>query len=473
MFIIYIFKLIKIFYILSCYRLLNIFSETKILRLLIKFSYFVTPNRAKKTFTTGILSEALRSLGPSFIKLGQTLSTRPDIVGENNANKLTSLRDKLPPFSSKIAVDIIQNELGDKIKNLYAEFNRKPIAAASIAQVHKAKTHCGKYVAVKILRPNIEKSFNNDLKFLYWLAKTIQFFSPVAKRLQLISVIDTFAESVKFELDLRFEAAAASELRDNCKNDPGIYIPYIDWQKVSRCVMTIEWIDGIQIYDKAKLIEAGHDLQAISSKLAINYFNQTYRDGFFHADMHPGNLFVNSQGDIVPVDFGIMGRLEQRDRLAVAEILDGFLRRDYKKVARVHVEAGYVPKETSIDIFAQACRSIGEPIVGMSAKNISIAKLLTQLFKITEDFSMQTQPQLILLQKTMMLVEGIGTNLNPDVNLWKLAEPWIEKWAIQNITIEAKIKQNIEEQLISILKLPNIIDNLENILYHYKNNKLS
>ncbi|MCH2037379.1 MAG: AarF/UbiB family protein, partial [Rickettsiales bacterium] len=367
-------QLFRITYTLASYRLLTPATESKLLKPFIAFLYAITPNNSENTTQGKRLAIALEKLGPSFIKLGQTLSARPDIVGQETAQELSLLQDKLAPFGTDKAIEEIETELSDTIDNLYSEFGKTAVAAASIAQVHKAVTKDGKDVAVKILRPDIEKKFKQDIDFLFCTARIIETIIPSSRRLKPVSVVEILAESVKIELDLRFEAAAASELKDNSAKDHGIYIPSIDWERTSRRVMTIEWIDGIHIHDTEKLIEAGHDLTEISNKLAVNFFNQAYRDGFFHADMHPGNLFVNAKGDIVPIDFGIMGRLDKRNRLAVAEILEGFLTRNYRKTAQIHIDVGYVPANTSVDLFAQACRSIGEPIVGLSSSKISITK---------------------------------------------------------------------------------------------------
>jgi ubiquinone biosynthesis protein len=355
------------------------------------------------------------------------------------AEGLARLHDKLPPFSYKEVTHQIQTQLGGPIPAFFSAFSLQPVAAASIAQVHKATTLAGQVVAVKILRPNIERQVARDLALFSWLASCLERWMPAARRLKPVETIAWFKDSVMLELDLRFEAAAASELKENCVDDPEIYIPAIDWQLSNKRVMTMEWVEGISIYDHAGLIAAGHKLETIASRLAIGFFNQAYRDGFFHADMHPGNLFVRADGSLALVDFGIMGRMDEATRIYVAEILRGFLKRDYKHVARIHFEAGYVPPHKDMGMFAQALRSIGEPIVGQPVSHISVGKLLAQLFQVTEDFEMETQPQLLLLQKTTLLVEGVGHQLNPKVNLWQLAEPWIEDWVVDNITPEAKL----------------------------------
>lgn len=385
------------------------------------------------------LAKALEDLGPSFIKLGQTLATRSDIIGEEIANDLAKLQDKLPVSENFFIEKEIEKEFGQPLSALFSKFDHKAIAAASIAEVFKATTTEGEVVAVKVLRHGIEEKFASDVQLFFWLAKIIEKRLPATKRLKLTEVVQTFARSVEIEMDLRLEAAAASELSDNLKNDQGVYIPKINWQRTSKRILTIEWIDGIPIHDTKKLINHGFDLKKICANFSILFFNQAYRDGFFHADMHPGNVLVDKKGNIVFIDFGIMGRLDHKTRIYIAEILYGFLKRDYLHVAKVHFRAGYVPKTQSLYEFAQACRSVGEPIVGLSANQISVAKLLGHLFQVTKAFDMETQPQLLLIQKTTVLVEGVGSKLDSDVNMWKLAEPWIEEWANKNIGFDAKI----------------------------------
>jgi ubiquinone biosynthesis protein len=393
------------------------------------------------------LALMLQNLGPIYIKLGQVLSTRPDLVGDDIAESLKSLQDRLPPFNSEIAISILEESLGRDINQLFSHFDEIPIAAASISQVHKAITHNGHNVAVKILRPNIDEIYKQDIEFLCFLAKLAEYFSKKFKRLKIKKVVQTLDDSMKIELDLRFEAAACSEMQDKFIKDPNIYIPRVFWHLTSDCILTTEWIDGISIYNKEALIENNLNLYDIASKIAIMFFNQAFRDGYFHADLHPGNVFILPDGRVSLIDFGIMGRLPEQDRLAMAEIIYGFIKRDYLQVAKLHIRAGYVPKHTNLDLFAQACRSIGEPIVGLPVGEISVSNLVGQLFKITEDFSMETQPQLILLQKTMMVIEGIGKKLDPKINMWILAEGWIRKWAVRNLTPEAKIIRYVKHKI--------------------------
>lgn len=409
------------------------------------------------------LAIAFKKLGPSFIKLGQTLSVRPDLVGEEIADSLTSLQDKIPPFSSAQARYIIEKELGKPIEKMFSKFGEEAVAAASIAQVHKAVTIDGHEVAVKILRPGIQKKFHRDIKLFYSIAKFLKTFKKF-RRLRPKAVVDVFADSVKKELDLRMEAAAASELRQNCKDDEGIYVPKIFWHLTSEKVLVTEWINGIPVNDREALIKAGHSLEKITTRLSRAFLNQSYRDGFFHADIHPGNLFVDGEGNIVPVDFGIMGRLDKQTKIYVAEILRGFLSGDYAHVAKIHFDAGYVPKHKSEQDFMLACRAIGEPIMGLPVAQISIAKLLAMLFKVTEDFEMETQPQLLLLQKTMVLIEGVGQKLYPEVNMWHQAEDWIKVWAKENIGPKAKMRDGVKELVVLLGDLPERLKKIDRII---------
>jgi ubiquinone biosynthesis protein len=380
------------------------------------------------------LSEALTSLGPSYIKLGQFLATRDDIIGRELARDLSTLQDRLPPFSQGEARAAVEEALGAPIDQLYAEFG-PPVAAASIAQVHKARVRepngTLKQVAVKVLRPGIEQRFQKDLDSYVFAARMIECFHAPSRRLRPIAVVDTLAKSVAIEMDLRMEAAAISEIAENSKNDEGFRVPTVDWTRSARRVLTLEWIDGIPISDRDKLAAAGHDVKALGARLMQAFLRHAMRDGFFHADMHPGNLFIDEQGRIVAVDFGIMGRLGMKERRFLAEILYGFLNRNYQRVAEVHFEAGYVPRKHSVPQFAQALRAIGEPIMDRPASEISMAQLLGQLFQYTEVFDMQTRPELLLLQKTMVVVEGVGRSLDPELNMWVVSEPVVKEWTEQ------------------------------------------
>ena len=377
---------------------------------------------------------ALQGMGTTFIKLGQFLATRPDIIGEEMAKNLEKLQDKVPAFDVYEAKKIIKKELGEKQFQNITELSA-PIAAASIAQVHIAKIkneNQNKEVAIKILRPDIEILFNEELDALMLFAYIIENTFSKAKRLKLVEVVYLLREITNIEMDLRFEAAAANELFENTKNDTGFNVPKIYWNYTTKKILTLDKVDGISIREHEKLQEYGVDLKSLAENLIQHFLKQAVRDGFFHGDMHQGNLFVDKKGNIIPVDFGIMGRLDKNNRRFLAEILYGFIQRDYVKVADVHFQAGLVPKEASREEFAQALRSVGEPIFGQSIKDISGGNLLAQLFEITEKFNMATQPALLLLQKTMVVVEGVARKLYPDTNIWEVSRPILEDW-IKNL----------------------------------------
>jgi len=404
------------------------------------------------------LTEALQELGPSFVKFGQSLSTRADLVGEDVAADLAELQDHLPPFPAQQARQIIESEFEQPVEALYSEFEEEAVAAASIAQVHYAVTTEGLPVAVKVLRPGVEEAFQRDLDLFYWLAEIIERLQPAFRRLRPVDIVRTFNETVDLEMDLRLEAAAASELREHFEDEPTYRVPEIDWQRTQRQVLTAERIHGIPIDDRESLIEAGHDLEEIAGRTLIVFLKQVFRDGFFHADMHAGNLFVDEDGNIVAVDFGIMGRLDRETRRFVAELLLAFLMGDYRRAAEVHFEAGYVPRTKSVEAFTQACRSIGEPILGKPVNEISVARLLAQLFRITETFAMPTQPQLLLLQKTMMMVEGACRRLAPEANFWELSKPFLDEWVTDNLSAEARVRDTIEEAAASARRIPNMLE---------------
>jgi ubiquinone biosynthesis protein len=391
------------------------------------------------------LSTALTSLGPSYIKLGQFLATRDDIIGRELAADLATLQDRLPPFSQRDARKAVEEALGAPIDTLFAELG-PPVAAASIAQVHKAEVRAADGtltpVAVKVLRPGIEQRFHRDLDSYFFAARMVERFHVRSRRLRPVAVVDTLAKSVAIEMDLRMEAAAISEMAENIKNDEGFRVPVVDWTRSARRVLTLEWIDGIPIADHAALAAAGHDVRALGAKLMQAFLRHAMRDGFFHADMHPGNLFVDADGNIVAVDFGIMGRLGMKERRFLAEILHGFLKRDYRRVAEV--EAGYVPRKHSVAQFAQALRAIGEPIMDRKASEISMAQLLGQLFQYTVVFDMQTRPELLLLQKTMVVVEGVGRSLDPELNMWIASEPVVKDWMESQLGAGARLEAAAE-----------------------------
>jgi len=410
------------------------------------------------------LAKALEALGPSFIKLGQMLSTRPDLLGEDVANDLAGLRDQLPPFPSEKARTTIEAELDAPIDKLFIRFDDKPIAAASIAQVHFAATADGHEVAVKVLRPGIEDALARDIDLFYWCAAMLERLVPELRRLKPYEVVRTFADSVALEMDLRMEASAAVELGQNFEGDPTFRVPRIDWERTARRVLTLERIRGINIDRREDLIAAGHDPDVILSHAAAAFFNQVFRDGFFHADQHPGNCFVEADGTICALDFGIMGRLDREHRYYLADMLLGFLRRDYETVADIHFRAGFVPPHKSRAAFTQALRAIAEPILDKPLHEISVAKLLGLLFEVTETFEMETQPHLLLLQKTMLVTEGVGRALNPHVNMWHLARPLIEGWMIRNRGPEARLREMLRSGIETVERLPELLDRLDQVV---------
>jgi ubiquinone biosynthesis protein len=373
-------------------------------------------------------TRAITALGPAYIKFGQILSTRPDVVGDEMAQQLRVLQDKLPPFSVIDAKAEVERELGVAIGDVFSEFS-EPIAAASIAQVHKARlADTGEAVAVKVLRPGVERAFRKDVDAFYFAAAMIEFFAPFSRRLRPKDVIAHFDGVVQGELDLRLEAAAASEFAANTQNDTGFQLPRVIWPLSNRRVMTLGWADGVNFGDNAALDAAGHDRKELGERVLTLFLNHALRDGYFHADMHQGNLKVAANGDIIAYDFGIMGHIDEYTRRVYAEILYGFIRRDYQRVAEVHFEAGYVPANRDVDEFARALRAVGEPIFGMDATQISMGRVLAYLFEVTERFGMETRTELILLQRTMVVVEGVARSLNPHVNMWEVAKPVVEDY---------------------------------------------
>lgn len=407
------------------------------------------------------LAAAFERLGPSFIKLGQILSTRADVLGEEVAADLASLQDRLPPFSGSTARALVEAEFKRPIETLFAAFDDQAVAAASIAQVHFARTTDEREVAVKVLRPGIAKAFARDLDLFRWLAGLLERFFPSLRRLKPVEVVKTLAEVVAIEMDLRLEAAAACELAENFAGDPSLRVPEVDWERTGRTVLTLERVHGIRVDDREALLAAGQPIETLLANAAGVFFHQVFRDGFFHADQHPGNLFVDEKGRFVAVDFGIMGRLDRETRFYLADMLVGFLERDYRRVAEVHFTAGYVPQSRSLAAFTQACRSIGEPILEKPLAEISIAHLLGQLFRITQQFDMETQPQLLLLQKTMVQVEAIGRRLDPSVNIWSLARPLIETWVRETRGPEARVGAFSAELVQTLGRLPNLIRRVE------------
>ena len=435
----------------------------------IKILFFIIGFNLKESKTPVNLSRgeklcnALQKMGTTFIKLGQFLATRPDIIGEKVSKDLEMLQDKLKPFSTSEAKNILRKELGEQnykqIENL-----SEPVAAASIAQVHFATisdSKLNKEVAIKILRPNIEEIFNEELDALMLLAYIVEKFLKKTKRLKLIEVVQLLREVTNMEMDLRFEAAAANELNENTKNDIGFNVPTIYWNQTSKKILCLDKINGISIREVDILKSQGINVQKLAQNIIQHFLRHAVRDGFFHADMHQGNIFIDDNGQIVPIDFGIMGRLDNLSKRFLAEILFGFIQRDYKKVAEVHLVAGLVPKDVPVNDLAQALRSIGEPIFGQSVKDISGGKLLKQLFEVTEKFNMQTHPQLLMLQKSMVVVEGVARKLNPNTDIWKTSKPVLENWLKETkdpINTLNETLKNTTEVLKRLPEFPEVMD---------------
>jgi len=391
---------------------------------------------------------ALTALGPAYIKFGQVLSTRPDVVGDEMAVQLRVLQDKLPPFSMREAKAAIQQEIGFSVDQVFSSFS-EPVAAASLAQVHKAHlADTGEAVAVKVLRPGIERAFRKDIDAFYFAARAIEVLSPSSRRLRPMDVITHFEGVVMGELDLRLESSAAAEFAANTEVDDGFQVPKIRWHLSGRRVMTLDWAEGTSIGANDLLDAAGHNRQYLANRVMELFLNHALRDGYFHGDMHQGNLKVAANGDIIAYDFGIMGRIDEYTRRVYAEILFGFIRKDYKRVAEVHFEAGYIPADQDVDEFARALRAVGEPIFGMDASRISMARLLSYLFEVTERFGMETRTELILLQRTMVVVEGVARSLNPRMNIWEVSKPIVEDYIKQSIGPKALLRDLSKTALI-------------------------
>ena len=415
------------------------------------------------------MAAALTRLGPSYVKLGQFLATRADVIGPELANDLSHLQDRLPPFPMAQARATVERELGGKLEDHYTAFG-PPVAAASIAQVHKAEvTENGvaRDVAVKVLRPNVEKRFRRDLDSYAFAARLVERWYPPARRLKPQAVVGNLKRTTDLEMDLRLEAAAISEMAGNIAQDAGFRVPGVDWRRTQKRVLTLDWIDGIKIDDIATLQAHGFDTRALGLVVLQSFLRHAMRDGFFHADMHPGNLLVDASGCIVAVDFGIMGRLGMRERRFLAEILHGLITRDYTRAAEVHFWAGYVPPHHSVAVFAQAMRAIGEPIHGRTAGEISMADLLGQLLAYTELFDMETRPELILLQKSMVIVEGVARSLDPDLNIWVAAEPIAKEWMERNLGIIGRLREAGEGagDIAKVLgDLPRLLQHAERVI---------
>ncbi|MGB7372750.1 2-polyprenylphenol 6-hydroxylase [Pontixanthobacter sp.] len=406
-------------------------------------------------------ASAFRAIGPAAIKLGQSLATRPDLVGEEAAQNLLSLQDNLPPVDFADIRAVIESSFGQPLEHLFSAIDEYPVGAASIAQVHRAVTADGRDVAVKVMRPGIREKFARDLQTYHWAAAHLEAMGSEAARLRPRMTIANFERWTNRELDLRREAASASELTESMKAIEGYEIPAVDWDRTNGRVMTIEWVDGVKISDRQALIDAGHDLTALAQRLVLAFLTQAISGGFFHADMHQGNLFVKADGTIVAIDFGIMGRIDRQARAWLAEILYGLTTGNYQRVAEIHFEAQYVPSYHSVGEFATALRAVGEPMRGKPVKELSVGQMLDGLFAITRDFDMQTQPHLLLLQKTMVMVEGIATQLNPEINMWDTAAPYVRAWIRDELGPESLVADRLKEDTDTLLRIPALIRRIE------------
>ena len=406
-------------------------------------------------------ADAFEALGPAAIKLGQTLATRPDLVGEEAATDLLRLQDAVPPVPFEEICRVMRASFGRPLDRLFSEIEEVPVGAASIAQVHRAITTDGRQVAVKVLRPHVEDDFARDIQTYEWAAAQIEPMGGEIARLQPRLVIETFKRWTARELNFTREAASASELAETMTSEPNFFVPAVDWARTTGKVLTIEWIDGIKLSNRAALIEAGYDLAELARVLVHAFLRQAIADGFFHADLHQGNLFALPGNCVAAIDFGIMGRIDRRARVWLAEILYGLITGNYRRVAEIHFEAQYVPSHHSVEEFATALRAVGEPMRGLPVKDMSIGMMLDGLFGITRDFDMVTQPHLLLLQKTMVMVEGVATGLDPEINLWVTAAPLVEDWIRTELGPEAAIADRLVTDLRTLSRLPDLIRRIE------------
>jgi ubiquinone biosynthesis protein len=408
---------------------------------------------------------AFQEIGPAAIKLGQALATRPDLVGEIPARNLLSLQDSLPPVPFAAIRNQIESTFGRPLDALFASIEEEPVGAASIAQVHRAVTLDGRQVAVKVLRPGIREQFTRDVDTYEWAAAHLEALGGEATRLRPRAVIANLKRWTLREFDLRREAASASELSDAMKGIEDYRVPAIDWDRTNGSVLTLEWIDGIKMSNLGALREAGYDLPALARRLVLTFLTQAISGGFFHADMHQGNLFVQGGAGrhttIVAIDFGIMGRINRQARLWLAEILYGLTTGNYLRVAEIHFEAQYVPSYHTVEEFATALRAVGEPMRGKAVSELSVGAMLDGLFAITRDFDMAVQPHLLLLQKTMVMVEGLATALDPKINMWDVSAPFVKGWIRDELGPEAVIVDRLRADVDTLLRLPALVRRIE------------
>ena len=485
------FRVLGIFWILARCDAFAVFEDTlvnqRLLRLVRRLAARDCTGRPGER-----LSRALTLLGPAFVKFGQFLATRADLIGNTLSEDLSRLQDRLPPFPSEQARKVVERSLGQPISELFVSFEAEPVSAASLAQVHFATIRRRRpiqafeasdweadepelpvapepnedetvQVAVKILRPGIEREFLRDIDLLAWGASVLERVLPLSRRFRPVESVAIFRRLSEVEMDLRLEAAAASELADNFADDPGYRVPRIEWDYTAQRVLTMERVSGTRLDDREALLAEGHDLRLILENAAEIFFKQVFRDGFFHGDQHPGNMWVDAEGRIVVVDFGIMGRLDRKMRYFLADMLLATLARDYRRLARVHVEAGFLPAGQPEELFAQALRAVCEPIFGRPLGEISFARLLGQILQITASFQMPVQPQLLLMQKNMLMAEGVSRKLDDSLNIWMLAEPLIVEWVAQHRGPQARLREASQDLGEILERLPYNLRRLERL----------
>ena len=418
-------------------------------------------SRSARQDAGGALAEALIRLGPGFIKFGQALSTRADLIGPEMAHSLSLLQDRLPAFTGALAHRRIKAETGKSVDEIFRRFDDEAVAAASIAQVHHAELIDGRQVAVKLLRPGIRRRMQADTTLFYSLARILEGVAPNLRRLKLVTAVDQFTQISDMELDLRLEAAAAGKLADNMAGDAGITVPWVDLEHTTTGMLIIEWVEGIRIDDVEALTAAGHNIETITEAAARSFFNQVFRDGFFHADMHPGNIFVSADGTLVPIDFGIMGHLDFADRLFLARLLTAMLDRDYDMVARLHADAGMLPDHVSLAQFAQSVRAVADPVMGKPLGEVSLGTVLGQVLQLSTRFEIAVQPQYNLLQKTMMMAEGVARQLNPEADMWSLARPLASGWMADQMNFARRAEGLVEDVISLVSRLPRLLEALE------------
>ncbi len=413
----------------------HLFRPIRFFRFLSPFYWGKKPPRAVR------IRLALEELGPIYVKFGQILSTRRDLLPDDIAVELARLQDQVPPFPGERARSIVEKALGLPVEQLFAEFDSTPLASASIAQVHAATMHDGRKVVVKVVRPGIERTIQRDIDLLFTIARLARKYSREARRLRPVEVVEEYDKTIHDELDLLREAANCAQLRRNFSDGRLLYVPEVFWDYTRANVMVQERIYGIPVDQVDELLAAGVDMKMLGERGVEIFFTQVFRDNFFHADMHPGNIFVRPDGTYIGVDFGIMGTLTKADQRYLAENLLAFFHRDYRKVAELHVESGWVPRDTRIEDFEAAIRTVSEPIWEKPISEISFGHFLLRLFQVARRFNMEIQPQLVLLQKTLLNIEGLGRMLYPQLDLWSTAKPFMERWMSQQVGPEAFLRR--------------------------------